>query len=127
MTPDEQVREYFAALSPKPRAALRTLRDAIRSAAPSATEHFSYRIPSFKLDDRPLVWYAGFQNHASLYPIGEAIRRKHAPALAGYETSKGTVRFPLGKPVPVTLVKRLVKARIAELQSKPGTRPRGAR
>jgi uncharacterized protein YdhG (YjbR/CyaY superfamily) len=65
-----------------------------------------------------LVWYAGFRNHTSLFPIGDDIRREFAADLEGYETSKGTVRFPLAKPVPVGLIKRLVKARVGELRSK---------
>ena len=110
-----QVRAYFAATPPKARAALNKIRAAIRSVAPRAQEAFSYRIPAFKLADRPLVWYGAFTNHCSLYPMTGEIRRKLARDLKGYETSKGTVRLPLAKPIPVGLVKKLVKARIAEL------------
>jgi len=110
-----QVRAYFAATPPKARAALKRIRAAIRSVAPRAEEAFSYRIPAFKLRGRPLVWYAAFKNHCSLFPMTGAIRRKLAPSLKGYEMSKGTVRLPLAKPMPVALVKKLVKARVAEL------------
>jgi uncharacterized protein YdhG (YjbR/CyaY superfamily) len=106
---------YLAAQPPRTRVALRKMRDAIRAAAPDGVDAFSYRIPAVKLDGKALVWYAGFTNHTSLYPIGDAIRKKFAKELAGFETSKGTVRFPLAKAVPVALVKKLVKARLDEL------------
>jgi uncharacterized protein YdhG (YjbR/CyaY superfamily) len=111
-----QIRAYLAAQPSKTRAVLKQMRDAIKSVAPDAVDSFSYRIPGVKLDGKALVWYAGFTHHASLYPIGDAIRTRYRSSLEGYETSKGTVRFPLDKPLPLTLVKRLVKARVEQVR-----------
>ena len=112
------VASYIAALPPDARKAMKQVRTAVRAAAPRAEEAFSYRIPAFRMDGKPLVWYAAFRNHYSVYPIGAAITRSLAKEVEGYETSKGTIRFPLTEPVPVSLVKKLVKARIAEVRQR---------
>jgi len=109
-----QVRRYVSSQPAKHRAALRTVRAVIRATAPKAVEHFSYGIPGFRLDGRPLVWYAAFKQHISLYPVTAPIRRTLADDIEGYETSTGTLRLPLDEPMPVSLIKKIVRARVRE-------------
>lgn len=105
------VTAYLAARPPDARARLRQTRSIIRRMAPRATEVISYGIPAFKLDGRILVWYAAWKDHSSLYPIDAATRR--LADAKGFKTSKGTLRMPYAKPLPITIVKQFVKARVA--------------
>jgi uncharacterized protein YdhG (YjbR/CyaY superfamily) len=103
---------YLAALDSEQRAALEKLRKTIRAAAPKAEECISYGVPAFRLNGKFLVALAAARNHCSFYP-GSAVQAFRAD-LKGYETSKGTIRFQPNKPLPSSLVRKLVKARIAK-------------
>jgi uncharacterized protein YdhG (YjbR/CyaY superfamily) len=106
---------YLASIPTDRRAALEKLRAAIRAAAPRAEEGFSYGLPAFILDGRSLVCFGAAANHCSFFPMSPAVIRAHAADLKSYATSKGTIRFSPDKPLPTALVRKLVKARIAEL------------
>jgi len=108
------VAQYFADLPKGQRAALQKLRDTIRSAGPEATEAISYRMPAFKHRGRFLVWYAAFGDHYSLYPASEAVKDALGEDLTPYLSGKGTIRFAWNERLPVSLVKRVVKARMKE-------------
>src|SRR5262245_1357592 len=105
--------EYLAAVSAAQRAALEKIRKAIRAAAPNAEEGISYQLAAFRLNGRPLVAFGAASNHCAFYPMSSTTIAAHKNDLAGYDTSKGTIRFPADKPLPATLVKKIVKARIA--------------
>jgi uncharacterized protein YdhG (YjbR/CyaY superfamily) len=113
----KNVEEYFAGIPEPARSTLNKLRAAIRSAVPpEATETISYRIPAFKYKG-VLVWFAAFSNHCSLFPTA-AVVEAFKDKLKGFSTSKGTIHFPIDEPLPVALVKKLVKARVAQVESK---------
>jgi uncharacterized protein YdhG (YjbR/CyaY superfamily) len=109
------VSAYLSALSPESRAGLSKLRKTIAAIAPTATQGISYGIPAFKLNGRPLVWFAAFKNHSSFFPGVTAIR-VHAARLKAYKISKGTIQFPPGSPPPATLIAKLIKTRFTEIQ-----------
>jgi uncharacterized protein YdhG (YjbR/CyaY superfamily) len=101
--------DYLAPLDAEKRATLERLRKDIKAAAPKAEECISYGIPGFRLEGRLLVSFGAAAKHCALYP-GTAPIETHKAALAKYDTSKGTIRFPIDKPMPATLVRKLVKA-----------------
>ena len=110
--------EYLAAVPEPARSTLNRIRAAIRSAVPpEATEAISYRIPTFKYKG-PLLGFAAFSDHCSLFPMSPPVIEAFKNELKDYHTSKGTIRFPVDKPLPAALVKKLVKARIAENEHK---------
>ena len=106
------VEEYFATLPPDTRSLLQEVRKTIRMAAPGAEELISYNIPAFKLGGM-LVWYAAFKEHIGFYPRTSAIAR-FSKELAKYEGAKGSVQFPLDRPLPLDLIGKMVRFRVQE-------------
>ncbi len=106
------VDEYIATFPKNVQSILQELRQIVRDAAPEAEEAISYQMPTFKLNGN-LVWFAAFKNHIGFYPKVSAIE-VFKEELSGYEVSKGTIRFPLDKPLPIDLIRRIVKFRVKE-------------
>lgn len=122
----QTIDEYLAPLSNDKRAALEKLRRDIKSAAHKAEECISYQVPSFRLGGRLLVSFGAAANHCAFYPGAHPIEA-HKDELKAYSTSKGTIRFPADRPLPTTLVRKLVKSRIAEYAAKRSVAAAGAR
>jgi uncharacterized protein YdhG (YjbR/CyaY superfamily) len=110
--------EYLAGVSADHRRLCQRLRKAILAAAPGAEECISYGLAAFRLNGRALVAFGAWANHCALYPMSTATVRSFQHQLKGFETTKGTVRFTSENPLPPTLVKQLVKARVAENRSR---------
>ena len=110
------VEEYIATAEPKAKKALRDIRKAIRAAAPKAEEVISYQMPGYKQNGM-VVFFAGYKNHIGFYPTGSGIE-KFKNEFAKYKWSKGAVQFPLDKPLPVALIKKIVKFKLKENEEK---------
>ena len=106
--------EFLSELSDEKRAALEKLRRTIRAAVPSAEECIAYGVPSFRLDGRFLVGFGAGANHCSFYPGGTAMT-PYLAELAGYDVSKGTIRFQPGQGLPAALVRKIVRSRVRAL------------
>ena len=113
------VDEYIAGFPPETRAVLEEIRALIRAAAPDATETISYAMPTFDLNGRHLVHFAGYERHVGLYPVPSGIDAFRAE-LGLYKHGKGSVQFPLGQPLPADLNRRIIEFRVAENTSGPG-------
>ena len=120
-TKPETINEYLAPLSKEQRAALQKLRRDIKSVAPKAEECISYGIPAFRLNGRSLVFFGAWTNHCSFYPGSAATLKKFRTNLKNFRITKGTIHFSPDKPLPVAVVKKLVKARIAENNNRANT------
>src|SRR5436853_2085257 len=115
--------EYLAGVGAHQQIALEKLRKTVRAVAPKAEECISYGIPAFRLNGRSLVFFGAWANHCAFYPGSSATLKKFRNELRDFQTSKGTIRFSPGNPLPVPLVRKLVKARIAENNNKNRSKP----
>ncbi len=111
----KSVDEYIAAQPDAVRPKLEQVRAAIRKAVPEAVEGIAYRMPGYKLYGKPMLYFAGFKEHYSLFAASGTFFAALKEELSGYEMRKGTVQFPLTKPVPVKLISRIAKLRAAEI------------
>lgn len=111
----QSVDEYIASQPETAQSTLGRVRSAIRQAVPRAEEVISYKIPTYKLHGRAVLYFAGWKEHYSLYPAPAHVVAAFKDELAPYEVNKGTIRFPLYKPVPVKLIGRIAKLRAKEV------------
>jgi uncharacterized protein YdhG (YjbR/CyaY superfamily) len=112
------VEGYFAGLSPEARAPLQKLRETIAAAAPKAEEGITYSMPGFLIGGRGFVAYAAFKDHYSFFPMSSRAIEVHRDELGSLVTGKGTISFEYGARLPVTLVKKIVKTRLAEVAAR---------
>jgi uncharacterized protein YdhG (YjbR/CyaY superfamily) len=111
--------EYLAGVPEPARSRLREVRATVRSVVPAeAAECISYQMPTFKYKASPAIYFAAFAKHCSLFPASLAVIAKFKEELKGFDISKGTIRFPVDKPFPPALLKKMVKARLAEIERK---------
>lgn len=111
----KSVDEYLATYPEEVQAILQRVRSTIRKALPEAEEVISYQIPAYKLDGGTVLYFAGWKRHYSLYPATDRLVEAFKEGLAPYEVNeKGTIRFPLSRPVPMKLIGRIAKFRAKE-------------
>jgi uncharacterized protein YdhG (YjbR/CyaY superfamily) len=122
----KNVDEYIAAQPEAGQVVLGTVRSAIRKALPKAEEMISYKMPAYKLEGAVVLYFAGWKQHYSLYPASDELAAAFKDELAPYEISKGTIRFPLDRPVPAKLIERIAKRRAAESAKRSREKPVGS-
>jgi uncharacterized protein YdhG (YjbR/CyaY superfamily) len=111
----KSVDDYIATQPRDVQAVLKRVRSIIRKALPGSDEVISYQIPTYKLQGRTVIYFAGWSQHYALYPSSDRLVATFENELSGYEISKGTIRFPLSEPVPARLIEGIVKFRAAEV------------
>ena len=117
MKKSKSVDEYISGFPEETQELLEQIRVVIKETAPKAEEVISYSMPGYKLKGM-LVWFAGFKNHVGFYPRGSSAIIAFKKELSVYKTSKGAVQFPLDKPLPIAIIKKMVKYRVAENMGK---------
>jgi uncharacterized protein YdhG (YjbR/CyaY superfamily) len=116
VTGSSAVEGYLARLPADQQAALDRLRAQLRGLLPEAVEALSYGMPTFKIGDRAVVWYAGWKAHCSIYPLTDSFLRSHARTLKGFGRTNGSMHFTPEAPIPERLVEELVRARLSDLE-----------
>jgi uncharacterized protein YdhG (YjbR/CyaY superfamily) len=120
----ESVAAYIASQPEDTRPVLRRVRDAIREAVPALEESISYQMPTYKLPGGAVLYFAGWRRHVSLYPATAGVVKAFKDELEPYEVEKGTIRFPLARPMPVKLIARIAKFRAKETAGRAETKTR---
>ncbi|HET7726097.1 MAG TPA: DUF1801 domain-containing protein [Candidatus Limnocylindrales bacterium] len=108
------VDDYLTALAPERRERIEALRRSVREVVPEAEEAIAYNMPAFRLDGRFLVSFDAFKRHDSLFPASEGVVRELGDEVRPYLAGRGTIRFPLGRPLPLDLIRRIVEIRVGE-------------
>jgi uncharacterized protein YdhG (YjbR/CyaY superfamily) len=119
--PPGEIDDYLAALDEPKRSTLQKLRQTIRGIIPDAEEVISYGMPAFRLDGKVIAGFAAFKNHLAYLPHSGSLFGKLSEDLAGYERTPGSLHFPIDKPLPKALVKKLIATRLKEVK-KPSSR-----
>ena len=114
----KSVDQYIASQPEAVQGILKRVRSTIRKAVPGAEEVISYQIPTYKLRGDPVIYFAGWKQHYSLYPATGHVVAAFKDELAPYEVSKGTIRFPISEPVPVELIEGIAKVRAKEVSAR---------
>jgi uncharacterized protein YdhG (YjbR/CyaY superfamily) len=123
----KSVDEYIASRPKAVQGILRRVRRIVRDAVPAADEVISYQIPAYKVQGRTVIYFAGWEQHYSLYPVGDGVHAAFKDELASYEMSKGTIRFPLSEPVPAKLIECIAKFRAKEVSERKKTQAGAAK
>lgn len=110
------VEQYVALFPPEVQQVLASLRAVVQEAAPEATQTISYDIIAFKVGGKPVVYFGAWKKHIGFYPITGAVREAFAQELSAFKQGRGTVQFPLSKPMPLDLVRRLTASLYGEVQ-----------